>query len=63
MARRDTRLRPLIEAVAAQADAEGRYTATAMFRSFKGWSFADKKAPSPWLTFLAMRILKRGSRT
>jgi hypothetical protein len=30
-----------------------------MYMSWKGWSFADKKSPSPWLTFLVLRLLKR----
>jgi len=30
-----------------------------MYTSWKGWSFADKKHPSAWLTFLVLRILKR----
>jgi hypothetical protein len=63
----DPRLREMVEAITAQADGagpgqsrgEGRYTATSMYRAWKGWSFADKKRPSPWLTFLVLRILKR----
>jgi hypothetical protein len=49
----------MVGALVAQADAEGRYTATSMYRAWKGWSFADKKEPSPWLTFLAVRIRQR----
>jgi hypothetical protein len=30
-----------------------------MYRAWKGWSFADKKRPSPWLTFLVLRIQHR----
>jgi hypothetical protein len=30
-----------------------------MYVAWKGWSFADKKTPSPWLTFLVRRIQKR----
>jgi len=26
---------------------------------WKGWSFADKKSPSPWLTLVVLRVLKR----
>lgn len=72
----DPRFQAMLNAIAAQADAEGRYTATSMYQSWKsapspigavpmgegrggGWSFADKKTPSPWLTFLALRIQKR----
>jgi hypothetical protein len=30
-----------------------------MYQAWKGWSFADKKLPSPWLTLIALRIVKR----
>jgi hypothetical protein len=55
----DPRFREMVETVTSQADAEGRYTATSMYRAWNGWSFADKKHPSPWLTFLVLRVLKR----
>jgi hypothetical protein len=58
-ARQDPRLDEMVEAVTSQADEEGRHTATSMYRAWKGWSFADKKKPSPWLTFLVLRVLKR----
>ncbi len=58
-ARTDRRYREMLAVVTAQADADGRYTAGSMFQAWKGWSFADKKAPSPWLTFLVERILQR----
>jgi hypothetical protein len=59
--RADPRFREMMAALTAQADDEGRYTARSMYRAWKGWSFADKKSPSPWLTFLAMRIQHRVS--
>ncbi len=55
----DRRFQQMVETITAQADAEGRYTASSMYQSWKGWSFADKKNPSPWLTFLVLRMLKR----
>ncbi|MDY7041499.1 MAG: hypothetical protein SVX38_11605 [Chloroflexota bacterium] len=55
----DPRFREMVETITAQANEEGRYTATSMYRAWKGWSFAGKKNPSPWLTFLALRLLKR----
>jgi hypothetical protein len=30
-----------------------------MYRAWQGWPFADKKAPSAWLTLMVLRILKR----
>ena len=58
-ARGDPRLKEMAAAIAAQADGQGRFTAGSMYQAWKGWSFADKKNPSPWLTFLAVRTLKR----
>jgi hypothetical protein len=57
--REDPRLGEMVEAITVQADEGGRYTAGSMYRAWKGWSFADKKRPSPWLTFLVQRILRR----
>jgi hypothetical protein len=56
---RDPRFLEMVEALTAQADADGRYMAGSMYRAWKGWSFADKKHPSPWLTFLVHRIQRR----
>jgi hypothetical protein len=57
--RRDSRFQEMVGTITAQADGEGRYTASSTYRAWKGWSFADKKNPSPWLTFVVLRILKR----
>jgi hypothetical protein len=55
----DPRFGEMVAAITVQADGDGRYTAGSMYRAWKGWSFADKKLPSPWLTFLVHRILAR----
>lgn len=55
----DARFRQMVEAITRQADDQGRYTAASMYRAWKGWSFADKKHPSPWLTLLVRRIERR----
>ena len=55
----DARFQQIMGELAAQADVEGRFTASSMYRAWKDWSFANKKEPSPWLTFLCCRILKR----
>jgi hypothetical protein len=55
----DPRFREMLAELTAQVDAQGRYTATSMYRAWKGWSFADKTTPSPWLTFLARRVERR----
>lgn len=61
-ARADPRFEAILEAITAQADEKGRYTAGSMYRAWKGWSFADKKRPSPWLTFLVLRIQQRAAK-
>jgi len=55
----DSQLREMVDTITAQADEQGLYTASSMYRAWKGWSFADKKSPSAWLTFLVLRIVKR----
>jgi len=57
----DPRFQEMVKTITTQADEEGRYTAGSMYRAWKGWSFADKKSPSPWLTFLVLRVIKRTS--
>jgi hypothetical protein len=57
--RSDPRLHEMVSTITDQADEHGRYTANSMYRAWKGWSFADKKNPSPWLTFLVYRIHHR----
>jgi len=59
IARSDPRFVRIISAITSQADPDGRYTASSMYLSWKGWSFSDKKKPSPWLTYLVLRIQKR----
>lgn len=55
----DPRFKQMVQTILDQADDLGRYTASSMYLAWKGWSFADKKQPSPWLTFLVKRIEKR----
>jgi hypothetical protein len=55
----DARFHDMVDTITEQADEQGRYTAASMYRAWNGWSFADKKNPSPWLTFLVLRIQHR----
>lgn len=55
----DPRFLAMMAAITAQAGEKGRYTSGSMYRAWPGWSFSDKKQPSPWLTFLVLRIAKR----
>jgi hypothetical protein len=55
----DTRFLEMVNTLASQADDGERYTAASMYRAWRDWSFADKRTPSPWLSFLVHRIKKR----
>jgi hypothetical protein len=55
----DPRLEDMANVVRSKADAEGKFTAESEWQAWRGWEFAQKKQPSRWLTFLAMRALRR----
>jgi hypothetical protein len=55
----DPRFIELVNTITTLADDHRRYQAGSAYLAWKGWSFANKKNPSPWLTFLVLRILKR----
>jgi hypothetical protein len=55
----DPRLLTMVSEITKQTNMDGQYKATSMYMAWKGWSFADKKNPSPWITFLVERIRKR----
>jgi hypothetical protein len=57
--RQDPRFQEMVETITSQADEEGHYRASSTYRVWRGWSFADKKSPSPWLTLLVLRMLRR----
>jgi hypothetical protein len=55
----DPRFLEMMASITDQADEQGRYTPGSMYMAWKGWSFANKKKPSPWITFLVLRIQSR----
>jgi hypothetical protein len=57
--REDGRLNEMVGVLKSKADANGKYTPESEWTAWRGWDFAQKKQPSAWLTFLALRILKR----
>jgi hypothetical protein len=52
-------VKELVAWIEESQDENGRFKPTSMFRAYKGWDFSNKKEPSPWMTFLCCRILKR----
>lgn len=55
----DPRLRAMLNIAQAKADAEGKVTPESVWQAWKEWDFGQKKAPSPWLTLLLHRIIRR----
>jgi hypothetical protein len=55
----DPLVKEIVSWIESSQDHEGKFTPTSMYMAYKGWDFADKKAPSPWITFLCCRVLKR----
>jgi len=55
----DPRLREMVETLVAQQDERGRFTASSVWMAWREWGFGQKKEPSPWVTLLALRVIKR----
>ena len=55
----ESAIKEMIEIVKLKADLEGKYTPESVWRAWKDWDFGQKKKPSKWLTFLAIRTLSR----
>jgi len=55
----DERFIEMAEMIKRKQDSNGLFTPEAVYQKFKGWDFGQKKNPSPYLTYLCHRILKR----
>ncbi len=55
----DPRLQEMQATLAVKSDRNSKFSAESIWMAWKGWEFAQKKAPSRWITFLALRQLKR----
>ncbi|MGE5549273.1 MAG: hypothetical protein ACM3ZC_01920 [Bacteroidota bacterium] len=56
---KDTRLLEMAAIVKVKTDVQGRFTPESVWKSWGDWEFGQKKSPSPWLTFLVQRVLRR----
>lgn len=69
----DPRLEEMLDTLAAACpgsgahaggmDTDGRFTAGSIWKAWDGWDFGQKKEPSPWITLLAWRVLRRAGRS
>jgi len=55
----DARFTEMIELIKSKRDDDGLYTPEAVYQKFKGWDFGQKKNPSPYLTYLCVRLMNR----
>jgi len=52
-------MQEMVSLVQNKADGLGRYQPESIWMDWRGWDFGQKREPSPWLTFLVHRVLKR----
>lgn len=55
----DARFAEMIDIIKNKQDEDGFFTPESVYQKCKGWDFGQKKAISPYLSFLCLRILKR----
>jgi hypothetical protein len=60
-ARQDSRLREMVKVILDKQDDQGRFTPESAWMAWKEWDFGQKRTPSPSLTLLVRRLLKRMS--
>lgn len=58
-ARADERFHEMVSMIKAKQDENGLLTPESIYTKCKGWDFGQKKAVSPYLSFLCLRILRR----
>lgn len=57
--RNDSRFKDMRSLIKNKQDDNGLFTPEAVFQKFKGWDFGQKKTPSPYLTYLCLRIFEQ----
>ena len=55
----DPRFKEMIRLIKSKGDEEGFFTPESVYLKLKAWDFGQKKTPSPYLTYLCLRILDR----
>jgi hypothetical protein len=60
-ARSDARYEGLVDRLRAKQTAQGGWIADGVNKPWSDFDFGQKKQPSPWITFLALGILRRSA--
>jgi hypothetical protein len=55
----DPRFRNMVKNLIDSQEEDGRFKAGSVWKAWKDWDFGQKRDPSPWITLLASRIIKR----
>jgi hypothetical protein len=55
----DNRYQEMLDRLRSKQSPDGKWLAESVNKPYSGFDFGQKKQPSPWITFLALRILNR----
>jgi hypothetical protein len=55
----DPRLREVVGALLEKQDDDGRWRSESIYKYWRDFCFGQKRKPSPWITLLALRTVKR----
>lgn len=58
-AHKDRRFQEMMQIIASKQDPRGFYTPESVYQKLKDWDFGQKKAPSPYLTYLCRLVMAR----
>jgi hypothetical protein len=59
----DPRYLEIVARLKSKQTAEGRWQVESINKTWSAFDFGQKKAPSPWVTFLALRVMMMSHRT
>ncbi len=54
----DPGFQQMLDVIKSKQDENGFFTPESIYMKMKGWDFGQKKAPSPYLTYLCLRVLE-----
>lgn len=58
-ARKDSRFDEMLRLIESKQDANGLFTPESVFQKYKEWDFGQKNKPSPYLSYLCLKIFNR----